>query len=481
MRKIPGIFLILIFLALGLAAGAEKENTGGDQIIKSKTVPVTTVDQEKAGSGTSKIETVKNVVIVTIKGVINPTMTSYVVRGLREAEKRQAVCILKMDTPGGLDTSMRDIIQEIMRSDIPVVTYVAPEGARAASAGVYIAYACHFIVMANGTNMGAAHPVMMAPSMPGTGGEDEKGKEKEKEKATSTMEEKITNDAVAYIKSLAEKRGRNLEWAVKAVRKSESISATEALKIKVIDYIAKDDKALLKYLTGKTVDLPDRTVVLEPAGAPENVDMTFSEKFLFTITNPNIAFLLMILGFYGLIYEFASPGSVLPGVVGAICLLLGLYSLGTLPINYAALGLIVLAFGLFIADVFVTSHGILTVGGVIALVLGGLMLIPSGPTYMRISKSMVFFVALFSAAFFFIIMGLVVSSFKKRAVSGIQGMLGELGEARTELDPVGDVFVEGEIWKAASHSGKIEKGDTVKVVKVSGLRLVVEKTREDRF
>ncbi|MCD6310086.1 MAG: nodulation protein NfeD [Candidatus Eremiobacteraeota bacterium] len=456
MKKTLGIITLIIILILGCTVGAETKT-------KAKNQP--------------KLEVIKNTVIITIKGPINPVLASYVIRGLEEAEKKQAICILKMDTPGGLDSSMRKIIQEIMRSDIPVITYVAPEGARAASAGVYIAYACHFITMAHGTNIGAAHPVMMAPSLPGWGGSEDKEKE-----TPSTMEEKITNDAVAYIKAIAQKRKRNLEWAEKAVRKSESISAEEALKLKVIDFIAKNEKALLGFLKNKKVELPNRTVILKPAGKPEKIEMTFAEAFLFTITNPNIAFLLLILGFYGLIYELASPGAIFPGVLGAICLLLGLYSLGTLPISYAALGLIVLAFGLFISDIFVPSHGLLTAGGVVALILGGLMLIPAGPPYMRISKSVVFFVAFFSGAFFLVVIGLVVTTFKKLSVTGIQGLTGALGEARSAIDPIGEVFVEGEIWKAKNISGtRINKGDTIRVVKVSGLRLVVEKSEEDRF
>lgn len=401
--------------------------------------------------------------MLTIKGVINPIMASYVERGIKTAEQDDAICVLKIDTPGGLDSSMRIIIQRIMSSSVPVIAYVGPEGARCASAGVYIAYACHYIAMNRGTNLGAAHPVQI-------------GMKEDKDKANVTMEAKITNDAMAYIKSLAQKRHRNLKWAEDAVRKSISTTAEEALKLKVIDFIAKDDRDLLKQLNNREVELPHKKIILHPELSATEIPMSAVERFIFIISDPNIALLLISIGSLGLIYEIASPGVVLPGIVGVIFLILGFYSLGNLPINFAGLFLIIFSFVLFIADIFAAAHGILTLGAIISFILGATMLIPAGYPYLAISKSLIFAIALTLGAIFGFLITLVVRSLRKRAVTGTEELAGAVGEARTELNPKGQVFVLGALWQAVAPPGSVIKpGEGIRVIKSEGLTLKVEK------
>lgn len=401
--------------------------------------------------------------ILTVKGVINPIVAGYVIKGIETSEGDEAICIVKMDTPGGLDSSMRQIIQKIISSDVPVIVYVYPEGGRAASAGVYILYASHLAAMAPSTNIGAAHPVQM-----GTQGEREKDEE---------MNKKITNDAVAHIKALAKKRGRNIEWAEKSVRESVSITADEAKQNKVIELIAKDINNLLKEIKGIKVKVKDKEWVLYPdEGRIKEINMTWIEHFLFTISDPNIAFILMMLGIYGLIYELASPGAIFPGVMGAICLILALYSLGTLPINYAGLFLIIFSFILFILDVKAPTHGVLTVGGIISLILGAMMLIPAGYPYLAISKSLIFSVALVTGLFFAYIVTMAVSGLKKKIVSGKEEMMGAKGTAREKIDSDdGMVFVKGELWKARTRGEVINTGEKVIVTDIDELTLMVKR------
>jgi membrane-bound serine protease (ClpP class) len=336
--------------------------------------------------------------------------------------------------------------------------YVGPSGARAASAGVFITLAANIAAMAPTTHIGAAHPVTMEGKM------------------DKTMEKKVVNDLAAMARSIAEKRGKNAKWAEEAVRKSVSITDTEALKARVIDFIAPDIATLLKDINGKTVDLVTGKRTLKTEGAEvEEIKMGFRFKFLNTISNPNIAYILMILGFYGLYFELANPGAIFPGVAGAICLILAFYALHTLPINYAGLMLILLGVGLFIAEAFITSHGILGLGGAIAMAIGSVMLVESTSPYLRISWSVIAPVVALSALLFIITVSLAVRVHREKVDTGKEGMIGLFGEAKTDIRESGQVFVRGEYWTARSDE-PIAKGERVKIEAVEGLTLKVKKT-----
>ena len=415
----------------------------------------------------TNVKTMKqNVYVVDINGVINPVMTRYVIRGIEIAEKDNGICVIQIDTPGGLDSSMREIIQKIISSAVPVITYVYPEGSRSASAGVYIMCSSHIAAMSHSTNLGAAHPVMMGNN---------------EEKPDEEMKKKMTNDAEAYIKGLAQKRKRNVEWMRKAVTESVSITSDEALKINVIDFVAKDLNDLLLQIKGRKVFINDKEVILNPSvNNIEYIKMNFAEHFLFTISNPNIAFILMMIGIYGLIYEFASPGAVLPGVMGGISLILALYSLGTLPINYAGLFLIIFSFILFILEVKAPTHGILFLGGLISFVLGSLMLIPAGYPYLEISKSLIITAAVITGLFFAFLITMVIKGMTNKIVSGKEEVLSSTGTARTKLDPDGLVFIMGELWSAKAKIPPIEKGSKIRVVELNGLTVTVEEIKSEQ-
>ncbi len=398
--------------------------------------------------------------VLRVDGTINPVLAGYIDRGIGLAEEHGAVCIIELDTPGGLDTSMRDIVQSILEADVPVVVYVPP-GARAASAGAFITIAAHVAAMAPGTAIGAAHPVAI-----GEGGMDE------------TMAEKVVNDAVAYIRSIAEMRGRNADWAEAAVRESASVSAEEAQALGVIDIVADNLDQLVSQLDGWQVTLLSGEVVtLDTANADINyIDMGTTERFLFTISDPNIAYILLSLGMMGIFFELASPGAIFPGVVGAICLLLGFYSLGMLPVNYAGVLLIVLAFGLFVAEVFITSHGLLALGGIASLTIGSMVLM-SNPMF-QINKGLIAGVVIVITAFFVFAVGAIVRTHRTRQQTGREAMVGKVAVARTPLDPTGTVFVHGERWEATVDEGRVEPGEEVVITEVDGLRLRV--TRKNK-
>lgn len=417
--------------------------------------------------------------VLIIKGAILPITATYVIRGIDQAEKDNAICVIQMDTPGGLSDSMDEIIKKIHSSTVPVVVYVYPHGARAASAGTYIMYAAHIAAMCPVSNIGSAHPVFIGGSSPGK--EDEGKDKKEKPKSQEDiMSDKVTNDAVAKIKSLAEKRKRNAEWAEKAVRESVNITASEALELHVIDLVAENMDDLLKQLDGRVVELPQGKVTLHPGRGPYKViPMSGVESFLAVICNPSIALVLMSIGSLALIYELASPGAILPGIVGVICLILAFYSLGSLPINYAGLGLVIFSLILFIADVFATSHGFLTAGGIISFILGASMLIPAGYPYLSISKTLIWSMALTMGGFFGFVVTMVIRAQRKKSITGREGLVGSLAEARTELNPEGTIFLMGELWKARSVSGTIPKGSQVKVKTVKGLKVTVEPAKEE--
>ncbi|KPK01363.1 MAG: serine protease [Nitrospira bacterium SG8_35_4] len=397
-----------------------------------------------------------DIIVITIDGVVNPVMSEFITKSIDHAEENQdGLLVIQLDTPGGLDTSMRSIVKKIIASKIPVVVYVAPSGARAASAGVFITLAAHVSAMAPGTNIGAAHPV-------GVGSQMDK-----------TMAEKAVNDAAAYIKSLAEKRNRNAEWAEKAVRDSVSITEEDALKLKVIDFISPDLKTLLDTVDGMTVKTADGDYTVKTNGiAVQYKTMGFRHKILDIISNPNVAYLLMLIGFYGIFFELTSPGSIFPGVIGVLSLILALYSFQTLPVNYAGLLLILLAVVLFILEIKVTSFGLLTIGGIISMTIGSLMLFDSPMPFFRISLSVIIPSVVVTAALFVITVSLIVKAHKRRPATGSEGLIGLTGVAKTDILTDGSVFLHGEIWSAWSDT-PIKKGEVIVVEKVEDLKLKV--------
>jgi membrane-bound serine protease (ClpP class) len=401
----------------------------------------------------------KQVNILKINDAITPAIADFIKRGIEQSVKDKAEClIIQMDTPGGLDLSMRDIIKEMMNAEIPIVVYVSPSGARAASAGVFITLASDIAVMAPGTNIGAAHPVAMG------GG-----------KMDRTMAEKVVNDAVAYIESIAEKKGRNVKWAAKAVRESVSITETEALKIKIIDLIAKDVDDLLAKIDGKTIEKSRRTLKLATKGLKTHrVEMGFRESFLATLSNPNIAYILMMIGLAGLYFELSNPGAVFPGVIGGICLILAFFAFRTLPVNYAGVLLILLGIFLFIAEIKIASYGLLSVGGIISLALGSIMLFDSPLPFLRASLTVIIPTVLVAAGFFIFAVTMTVKAHRAKPATGREGLIGELGTAAARIAPEGKVFVHGEFWNAYAD-GIIEEGQKIRVVKEEGLRVKVEK------
>jgi membrane-bound serine protease (ClpP class) len=401
--------------------------------------------------------------VMSINGIINPAMASYVSRAIGQAEDTGAsVIVIQMDTPGGLDTSMRDIIQRMIASKVPVVVYVSPSGARAASAGVYITYAAQIAAMAPSTNIGSAHPVAL----------DQSGSEQQ---MTDTMTQKVTNDAVAYIKGLAQTRGRNADWAEQAVRNSVNITAEEALNQNVINVIAGDLPSLLDKIDGMTVPLPSGSLTLKTRGLPiQQLDMSPIEDFLHIISDPTIAYILLSLGTLGLIFELSSPGAILPGVVGGLFLLFALFGLGTLPINLAGLLLLAFAFLLFVADIIAPTHGILTAGGTVSFVLGSFMLINTRDApFLAISSTAIVTLTVALVAFFAFVVRAVVRSRRRRPATGQEGILGQIGRARTELSPGGMVFADGALWEAISEAGAIAEDEPVRVVGQRGLTLLV--------
>jgi len=410
-------------------------------------------------SGNASEESARKILAITVQGIINPVVAEFVGKAVDRAEAERAeLLLLHLDTPGGLDTAMREIVVKILGSEVPVVVYVSPSGARAASAGVFITLAAHVAAMAPGTNIGAAHPVGLG------GGRMDKD-----------MAAKVTNDAVAYLKSIANKRGRNARWAELAVRESKSITAQEALKLGVIDLVAPDREALLKAIHGRRVETVLGKRILATRNAPvESMEMGMRQRFLNAISNPNVAYILMLLGFYGLFFELSSPGAIFPGVIGGICLILAFYAFQSLPVNYAGLLLILLAVALFVGELLVVSHGILTMGGIVAMVLGSLMLIDSPYPFMRISWSVIIPAVALTVLFFLVGLGLAVRVHRERSTMDKGGLLGLKGVAKTDLDPEGQVLVHGELWQAVSDE-PVSRGEAVVVTDVEGLRLKVKR------
>lgn len=425
------------------------------------------------------------VVVLDVDGAISPGTADYVVRGLKSAADRHAkLVVLKMDTPGGLDTAMRQIIKQIIASPVAVAAFVAPDGARAASAGTYILYASHIAAMAPATNLGAATPIMMGigglpgPASPPDGNNDgKKGKTKSAGVAAegSTMKHKLVNDASAYIRSLAQMRGRNVEWAERAVREAVSLTAKEALKIRVIDMIAPDVTELLHKLDGRKVNVQGVERTLKLAGAQiVTLEPDWRSRILSTIADPSIAYLLMLAGIFGIFFEFSNPGFILPGVVGAIALLLALFAFQVLPVNYAGLVLIVLGIAFMAAEAFTPSFGILGTGGIVAFVFGSVMLIDTDIPGYSISWSIILPVAAASAFFIFFVVGMALKAHKRPVVSGQEELIGDSGEVLEDFDGRdGWARVHGETWRIRSKQ-PLSRGQKVRIVHRDGLILEVE-------
>lgn len=406
-----------------------------------------------------------------IEGIVGPITASYVTRTIQKAEDEKAeVLIFLIDTPGGLDEAMRDIIKEELNASIPIVIYVHPSGARDASAGVFITLAAHIAAMTPGTNIGAAHPVAISPG--GRGGDEEQG-------IDETMKEKMTQDAAAYIRSIAEKKNRNINWAEDAVRKSVSATAEEALKLGIIDFIAESVDELLEKIDGMEVELVGFTKKLNTKDAvKKEIPMTWREELLKIISNPNIAYILFILGFYGLIFEITHPGAIIPGLLGALFLVLAFFAFQTLPINYTGVGLIILGIAMFVMEVLTPTYGPLTLGGIVAMTLGSLMLLNTNVPFLQISKSIIIAAVGTTAAFFLFALGAVIKAMKRKPATGKEGLIGEIGTAEGDINSTeGKVFIHGEYWNAES-SEMIKEGEKVEVLEVERLKLKVKKKEE---
>ena len=401
------------------------------------------------------------VYVLRAVGSINPGLAEFMVEGIRLAERENAeALVIELDTPGGLETSMRQIVQAISNAKVPVVVYVSPRGARAASAGVFVTMAADVAAMAPGTNIGAAHPVSI-----GMG------------KTDKTMEKKLVNDMVASGRSLAGERGRNADWLEKAIRQSVSIPATEAVKLKVVDLMANNLEDLLTKINGRKVEVGGKQLVLRTAGVPvKEIPEGVRFRLLKHIADPNVAFILMMIGLAGLYFEFAHPGVVLPGVVGAICLLLAFFAFQTLPINFIGILLILLAFIFFILEFKIISYGLLSVAGLVSLFLGGMMLFRGGEGGVDISWGVLIPTVVLISLFFILVARIVFRSHRLRSMTGASGMVGERGVVYTPLNPEGQVFVHGEYWQAVSEE-PIAQGEAVIVLEVVDLKLRVRRAQ----
>lgn len=434
--------------------------------------------------------------------IINPITQEYIITAIRHAEKDDAEClIIQLDTPGGLLQSTRGIVKEIINATVPVITYISPSGSRAGSAGVFITLASHIACMAPSTNIGAAHPVNLGGDKEknisdllyqllrsiGTDSEDtDTPEEKTTQKDTTSegaeadennvLADKILNDTSAWVRAIAAKRNKNIEWAEDAVRQSVSQTETEALEKNVIDFIATDITGLLTRAHGRTVQLAngtEKTLKLDDAYIIMN-PMSVRQKILMAISHPNIAYILMMLGFYGLLFEVTHPGVGFPGVAGAICLILAFFSLSMLPINYAGLLLIGLALVLFIAEANIVSYGLLSLGGLICMFLGSLLMIDTDYGFMRISLNVILPIVIITATLTILCIGAIIRVHNKRSLVGQEGLIGQTGIAETDINPFGTVFIHGEIWQARSRS-PVTKGERVRVCSLTNLELTVEK------
>ena len=402
--------------------------------------------------------------VLHAKGTVNPVLANYIERGINQAEEDNAIaCIIQLDTPGGLDTAMRDIVKDIVNAEVPVVVYVSPSGARAASAGVFITIAAHVAAMAPSTAIGAAHPVAI-----GTEGEAQMSEE---------MEEKVVNDAAAYIRSIAEAHGRNMEWAEKAVRESVSATEQEALELNIIDTVAPDLDSLVSQLDGWQVTMIDESVVTihTQEATINHIEMRATESFLYTISNPNIAVVLLSLAMLGITVEIFNPGLIFPGVFGGISAFLAAYSLGFLPINYAGIALIGLAGGLLIAEVFTPGFGLLAAGGITAFVFGTLILFSGRPTLFQPDLPVIIGIAVGVGSVLAFIIYHVLRAHRRQPTTGREELVGKKAVVKAALEPKGTVLHEGELWAAVLDKGRAEPGEEVTITKFDGLKLYVTK------
>jgi membrane-bound serine protease (ClpP class) len=402
----------------------------------------------------------QSVVSININGTINPASAEYIHQSIKKAEDQKAECLLiHLNTPGGLLNSTRDIVSDFFKSTVPIVVYVYPSGAHAGSAGVFITLAANVAAMAPGTNIGAAHPV----TMQGT--------------TDTIMNTKGTNDAAAFIRTIAEKRHRNMQWAEEAVRYSVAITEEEAIQDSVIDYIANDDRELLVQIDGKKMEVNGGTKILQTKNASiRSSEMGFFQKILNQLSDPNISYILMMLGFFGLIFELFNPGSIFPGIAGVIFLVLAFYSMSSMPVNYAGLSLIIFGILLFLLEIKIVSHGLLTIGGIISVLLGSMFLFRQSPTenIVAVSRSVIYTTTAVTALFFIFIVGMGLKAQRLKPATGLNAMIGAKGEAINLIDPSGMVTVNGEMWNAISLSGKINEGDTIVVKEIKDLTLYVE-------
>jgi len=401
--------------------------------------------------------------VITVDGSINPVSSNFIINSVNRAEKSADLLIILLDTPGGLMSSTRDIVQKMLVAEVPVAVYVYPSGARAGSAGVFITLAANIAVMAPGTNIGAAHPVNMGGQM------------------DTTMSKKVTNDAVAFVRSIAEQRGRDQDWAEAAVRESASITSTDAIEKGIIDIVAKNIEDLLAQIDGMNIKLQDEEVILETADYTiSHYEMSWREQLLDKISDPNIAYILLMIGFYGLLFELYNPGAILPGIIGGICLILAFFAMQTLPVNWAGVLLIVLAIILFLLEIKVTSYGMLTIGGVVSLLLGSIMLFKGDPDLpslaVRVSWSVLIPVVATTVLFFLVVLTFGIKAQKRRPDYGKEALVGKEALAVEKVSPKrGMVRVEGELWIAYSDE-EYEAGETLKVLEVKGMQLKVGKS-----
>ena len=424
----------------------------------------------------------RHAIIVDVQGPIGPATMDFLVRSLEEAAVRNAeLLIIRLDTPGGLDASTRDIVKAILNSPVPVATFVAPEGARAASAGTYILYASHIAAMSPATNVGAATPVNIIGGKPPGQKGDSGGDEEDSEPAADhgdTMSRKVINDAVAYVRGLANKRGRNADWAELAVREAASITADEALETGVIDLIAKDVGDLLEQVHSRTVEVQGRDRVLDTSSLlVERLEPDWKSELLGVITSPTIAYLLLMIGVYGLLLEGYHPGAILPGVVGAICLLTALYALQMLPVNYAGFALILLGIILMIGEAMAPSFGALGIGGVIAMVIGSIILIDTDVPGFAVSRPLIGAIALVSSLGLLAIIGVAMRARKRPIVAGREQLIGTAGTALSDFEQQGSVFVHSENWSAVTVS-PLHEGQAIVVTGIDGLTLEVRPADE---
>ncbi len=396
---------------------------------------------------------------IVVDGVINPVAAEYIKEAIERAEEAQVeLLIIEMDTPGGLMVSMHEIVKDILGADVPIAVYVSPSGSRAGSAGVFITVAAHIAAMAPGTNIGSAHPVNMG------GAQD----------TSAVMEEKIVNDAVAHIRSVSEKRGRNPDWSEKAVRESANIAEKEALELNVIDFIVATDDSLLALVHGMKVEVLSGIRILDTKNAKiVTFEMNWRQRALDILSDPNILYILFLIGITGISLELYNPGSILPGVVGGICIILFLYSVQTIPINIAGLLLIIFSAILFLLEIKITSYGLLSIGGVISLVLGSLMLVDSPLPFLQISWKLILAATITITLFFLFAIGYAVKTFRKKPTTGKEGLIGEEGLTLEDLKPDGQIEIHGEIWKATSIE-KIRKGKRVVVESVNSEHLMLK-------